>query len=330
MCMPVPIGMAGQRGLVLAAALIVLAASVGVAIWLIWAPGRPVLTVFHAGSLTVPFEHLAQEFEERYGVEVHLEAYGSVTAVRQVVELGRTCDVIAVADYKLIPKLMWPQHADWCIVFATNEVVIAYTEASLYADEVGADSWPDVLCREGVRVGRSDPTQDPCGYRALLVLRLAEAYYNASGLYERLLSKPEQVIRPKSHDLVALLQAGQLDYAFLYKSVAMQYELKFVDLPPEIDLGHPEYADLYATASIYVEGLGEVRGEPIAYGITIPKCAERADLALKFVKLLLGDVGASIFEACGQNPIRPALALGYEHIPSALRAYVVEWEHETP
>jgi len=284
-----------------------------------------VLTVFHAGSLAIPMGEIAEAFEELYGVEVRLEAYGSVAAVRQVTDLGRKCDVLALADYKPIVKLMWPDLADWCILFATNEIVLAYTERSAYAGRIGPDNWYDILCREGVSFGRSDPVQDPCGYRTLLVWKLAEAYYNQTGLYDRLLARCPEATRPKSHDLVVLLENGQLDYAFLYKSVAVQYGLEYVDLPAQIDLGHEEYADFYATASIWVEGLGEVRGEPIRYAITIPKVAMKPELALKFVEFVLGEEGTRIIEDCGQNPIKPCLAIGYENVPKPLKPYVVEW-----
>ena len=306
-------------------ALVAVAAS-GVLAWSYLGQEKPSITIFHAGSLTVPLEKMADEFEALYGVEVHLEAYGSVAAVRQITEMGRSCDVLAVADYKLIPELMWPEHADWFVIFATNEMVIAYTGGSCYSDVVGPDNWPEILCREDVSIGRADPAQDPCGYRTLLVWKLAEIYYDDPGLYERLLERSPQPTRPKSHDLLVLLEQGLLDYAFLYKSVAMQYGFSYVDLPPEVDLGHEEFSDLYSSISVEVEGLGEVRGEVIRYAITIPKNARHPDLAVKFLELLLGDEGASILESCGQNPIRPGLASGYENIPEALRDYVRRWE----
>ena len=41
-------------------------------------------------------------------------------------------------------------------------------------------------------------------------------------------------------------------------------------------------------------------GKSIVYGLTIPKCAEDRDLAIKFINLLLSDVGREIFEKNGQ------------------------------
>ena len=47
-----------------------------------------VLTVFHAGSLGVPFEELEAEFEARHpGVDVQREAAGSAQSVKKITEL---------------------------------------------------------------------------------------------------------------------------------------------------------------------------------------------------------------------------------------------------
>jgi len=312
------------RVVAIAVAAVIVAAGLA-AYWAYRTWARPILVIFHAGSLTVPMEELAKAFEAKYGVEVRLEAYGSVAAVRQVVDLGRKCDLLALADYRPILKLMWPDLAGWCVIFATNEMVIAYTNRSSYSGEIGPDNWPEVLLRPGVRFGRSDPALDPCGYRTLLVWELAEIYYNRPGLYEDLLSKCPEATRPKSHDLAVLLETGQLDYAFLYKSVAVQCGLEFVDLPDQIDLGHEEFASFYARAIVEVEGLGEIRGEPIRYAFTISKVAGHPDLALKFVLFMLSDEGRSIIESCGQNTLKPCLAVGYDNLPEELKAYAVEW-----
>ncbi|GAI80720.1 unnamed protein product, partial [marine sediment metagenome] len=76
---------------------------------------------------------------------------------------------------------------------------------------------------------RSDPNQDPCGYRTLMVWQLAEDYYNAPGLYDKLHGAAGELIRPKEVDLIALLESGDLDYAFEYSSVYI-HSVKFVRL----------------------------------------------------------------------------------------------------
>jgi len=219
-------------------------------------PTRPAtlsgkLQIFHAGSLTIPFAQISEEFNKLYpNVEILLEGAGSQTTIRKVTELHKECGVIGSADYTIIPQLMFPEYADWYIIFATNQMCIAYTDKSQFNDEINEDNWYEILQRDGVKYGRSDPDQDPCGYRTLMVWQLAEAHYGASGLYDKLLGAEGDVMRPKSVALIALLESGDLDYAFEYSSVAAQHNLNYVVLPLEINLSSEGFNDFYATAQV--------------------------------------------------------------------------------
>ena len=98
--------------------------------------------VFHAGSLAVPLEEAESQFEALHpGVDVQRESMGSVKAVRQITDVGKIGDVLASADYSLIPSMMYPEYADWHVRFATNDMVLAYNpEKSMYADEITPDN----------------------------------------------------------------------------------------------------------------------------------------------------------------------------------------------
>ena len=144
------------------------------------------VVLFHAGSLSMPFAAMEKEFEARYpGVDLLREASGSQAAARKVTDLNRPCDLMASADFKVIDKLLIPAQADWNIRFATNQMVLCYTEKSRFAQEVNARNWPEILQRKEVVWGHSDPNLDPCGYRSLMVLQLAEKHYGRPGLYEK-------------------------------------------------------------------------------------------------------------------------------------------------
>ena len=287
------------------------------------------LAIFHAGSLTVPMKALTEAFQSEHpGVTFETEASGSRTAARKISELGRQADLMVSADYTVIDELLIPDFADWNIQFARNAMVIAYTDQSKYADEINADNWYDVLIREGVIYGRSDPNADPCGYRSLMVWQLAEKHYNVPGLYATLDEHcPPENVRPKEVDLIALLESGDMDYAFEYRSVAVQHGLKFVALPDEINLSQVEYADFYKQAQVEVSGkepgttVTQV-GKPIVYGITIPRNAPSPDLAIEFVKFLLGPEGQAIMEQQGQPPIVPPIADNRDALPAALQPLV--------
>jgi molybdate/tungstate transport system substrate-binding protein len=286
------------------------------------------LQIFNAGSLTAPFEQISEEFNKSYpNVEILAEAAGSATTIRKVTELGKECGVIGSADYLLIPELMFPQYTDWYIIFASNEMVICYTDQSQYGDEINGDNWYEILQRDGVTYGRSDPDQDPCGYRTLMVWQLAEKYYNQSGLYDNLYNAAGDLMRPKSVDLIALLQSGDLDYAFEYSSVAQQQNLKYVLLPPQINLSDVDYKDYYAQAQVEIAGAepGQtitMTGSPIVYAVTIPKNFPRQELAIAWVEFLLSDQGMSIMEANFQTPIVPAKTNDKSLLPEALKKYV--------
>lgn len=288
---------------------------------------KPKLPIFYAGSLAIPFAQVSEEFNKLYPeVEILSEGAGSQTTIRKVTELGRECGIIASADYTIIPQLMFPQYADWYITFACNRMVIAYSDKSRFADEIDKDNWYHILQREGVKYGRGDPDQDPCGYRTLMVWQLAEDFYNVPGLYGKLYGADGDIMRPKSVDLIALLESGDLDYAFEYSSVAAQHKLNFVDLPPQIDLSSEQFQDYYARAEVKVKGEkpGEfltIKGKPIVYGVTIPKNFPRQKIAIAWVVFLLSPEGRAIMEASGQPPITPATN-DKSKLPDRLTSYI--------
>jgi len=290
--------------------------------------GVSTLTVFHAGSLTIPLDEVTGEFNKLHpNIEAETEASGSATAIRKVTELDKEADVIASADYTLIPELMFPEYADWYISFACNRMVIAYTDGSQFSNEIDGSNWCEILQRDGVSYGRSDPDQDPCGYRTLMVWQLAEEYHNEPGLYDRLYGAEGDLMRPKSVELIALLESGDLDYAFEYLSVAMQHKLNFVELPLEIDLSSEEFKDNYSEAQVEIAGSTPgttitKKGKPIVYGITIPKNAPHTELAISWISFLLSPEGMAIMKANGQPPIVPAVTNDKTKLPDELKKYV--------
>ncbi len=273
-----------------------------------------IVTIFHAGSLAVPLEIIEEQFEAMYPeVDIRRESAGSVACARKITELGREdCDIMASADYRVIDNMLISDYASWNAIFATNRMVLAYTPESRLADEINAVNWIEILQNEDIEWGHSDPDADPCGYRTLLLLQLAEDYYGIPGLAVSLIdNRDERNIRPRSVELISLLESGHLDYAFEYLSVAVQHDLEYVDFAPEINLGDPDYADLYATASTEIAGSspGEtktVTGAPIAYGITLLNQAPNGEAARAFLEYLLSpEGGLAVLAEKGQPPFIP-------------------------
>jgi len=288
------------------------------------------LIIFHAGSLSVPIKQIAREYEKRNPrIKIFLESAGSLVCARKVTELKKPCDIVASADYFVINNLLIPEYASWHIKFATNEIVIAYLEKSKYSGKITSDNWLDILLREDVIYSRSDPDSDPCGYRTVLTLMLAEKHYNKPGLAEKILSKNKEYIRPSEVDLVALLESNAIDYMFQYKSVAIQHGLKYIELPKEINLSDPGKNNIYSSVHTYVAG-GKpgtkmlIKGDYINYSITILNNAPQKEEAINFMVFFLSEEGMNIFRKNGQDPMKPLIAKPVENLPPKLLKYFIE------
>ena len=271
-----------------------------------------VLSVFHAGSLSVPMKNLAASFEkENPGVKVQLEASGSLACVRKITELNRICDVLALADYSLIDELMIPQYAEWNILFATNELCLVYTDKSKKAGEINDRNWFEILMDDEIHYGRSDPNADPCGYRTVLAVNLADRYYQGGKDWQKLLEKDNRFIRGKETDLNALLESQTIDYMFNYRSVAVQHGFKYLQLPDSVNLSNPSLDSWYATARVNIRGTSPgttvtQKGATIVYGLTIPLNAPNPKLGEKFVQFINDPKkGRIIIEQSGQTAIEP-------------------------
>ena len=266
------------------------------------------LVVFNAGSLAKPFSDLLRQFiKTNPEVTPAQENSGSLEAARKLTELGKIPDLLVVADYSLIPKILVPKFATWHAVFARTSMVLVYTDQSEAADEITEQNWWKVLQRPRVRTGHSDPVLDPAGYRSLMVFQLAERFYHQPGLARKLEGAiPSRNIRPKSADLMALVQAGELDYAWEYEAVAKMQKLPYLELPPEVNLGDTRLARTYAHAFVRLPGASrtgsdsvDLHGEPIAYALTIPNAAPHPRTAEAFVRFVFSPEGRAIIKANG-------------------------------
>ena len=294
-----------------------------------------ILTIFHAGSLAIPLREVSALFTKRHpAVQVRAEAAGSRDTARKVSDLRRRCDVLGSADYRVVENLLMPAHAAFNIRFATNEMVIAYTARSRQAQRITAGNWHQVLLEPGVAFGRSDPNRDPCGYRTVMLFQLAEKHLGLPGLARKLEQQGgKRFIRPKETDLLALLEAGQIDYLFIYRSVARQHGLKVLRLPDAVNLASPARAKSYRAARVTVTGRKPGQritrvGEPIVYSVTIPSKSPRPKLAEEYLDLLLSPEGRAVMERNGQRPVVPALGQG--PVPLKLRRHLAPVRGKMP
>ncbi len=212
--------------------------------------------IFHAGSLTVPLAQIEKDFEAANpGIDILREAGGSTKMARMISELGKPADLMASADYKVIDKTLIPGKADWNIRFATNQLVLCFTDNSRYADRISADNWYEILQKKEVVWGHSDPNLDPCGYRSLMVLQLAEKYTNQPGLIRPVDRQPagkECAPQIRGTGLHAQDREHGLCLGVPHRGGSAGVEIRKLD--DHINLGNYKYDDFYKQAQVKVTG----------------------------------------------------------------------------
>ena len=286
------------------------------------------LIVFGAGTLSTPFTaELAAFKQQNPGVTIHSQFGASADDIRDVTQLGQPDDVLGVADYSLIPKLMSDPskpHAAWYVGFVSNQITFAYTSHSKGAAQLTASNWYKILAGPGVHIGRSNPAADPSGYQILQMLQLAQGYYHDPGLSAAVLkNSPDSSVAETETSLLAALQSGQIDYLAIYKSDALEEHLKYIAMPAQVNLSDSSMAAAYAKVTVNAGSLGMESGKPIIYGLTIPSNAPDPAVAQKFISFVLSPQGQAIMSSNGFVVISPALASGT--VPASLQALTAPW-----
>ena len=200
---------------------------------------------------------------------------------------------------------------------ARTEMVIAYSPKSKYAPQFadaaagsrGAMPWWQILEQSDLRFGRTDPLTDPQGRNIVFTLQLAEAYYKQPGFAAKVLGatiNPAQIFSEPT--VQARLQSGELDAASAYKIQPGPFNLPYLRLPDEINLGNGTLRDRYATASLDLGGK-TFHPEPLVYYAAVLNDAARKDKAQAFVAWLAA--GAQpIFRQAFYDPPAGATPLG--------------------
>ena len=285
------------------------------------------ISVLYAGSLGNLMEtDVGPTFSRATGYKYQGEAKGSLLSANLIKEKLRTPDVFISADPKVNQRLMGNENGDlvrWYATIFGNEMVLGYNPNSRFASELKQIGTNDprlyqILQEKGFRLGRGDPELEPKGYRTLFVFNLAEKRYQQPGLAERVLNNPEQRIFPEEQ-LVARLEAGQLDAGIFYRNEVAEHSLPFIGFPSELNLSDPDL-DLQYGAVTYVSPQGtKYAGSAIVYSITIPENARNRDGAVALVSFILSDEGRKIVEKHALRLIQPLVSGEVDAVPPMLQ-----------
>lgn len=230
--------------------------------------GSPI-TILGAGSLN---NALLNGLEPAVETPVQIETHGSARVARMIDEGLRDPAIVAVADTALFDQPLTPP---WHSVFTSNAIVIAYnseTEGGQRLVDAGADAWYTVLAGDDIDLGRTDPDQDPLGYRTLFMLELASQYYNIDDLKSKILQQNQ--IYPES-SLISRFETGSVDAVIAYRNMAVERGYEFISLPDQIDLSNPNHIDEYSMVSYSLPN-GTAQGGCISYGATLRTMSDAA------------------------------------------------------
>jgi molybdate/tungstate transport system substrate-binding protein len=234
--------------------------------------GDMTITILSAGSLN---NALLNGLKSSVDVPVRVESHGSATVARYIDEGLRDPDIVALADTALFNQPLTPP---WYSMFTSNALVIAYNEDTKEGRRIGkagTDNWYKPIVGGNADIGRTDPKQDPLGYRTLFMFELASRYYrDATHLTEKSLSRDQ--IYPET-GLISRFETGGIDAAITYRNMAVSRDYSYIDLPDQIDLSNPRYIEQwYSTVSYTLPNGKTVQGDLITYGATIRHMSDAA------------------------------------------------------
>ncbi|MEO7196409.1 MAG: extracellular solute-binding protein [Pseudonocardiaceae bacterium] len=294
------------------------------------ARGSGPVSVLYAGTLVGIFERrVGPAFDKATGYTFQGEGKGSIALTNLIKAKTRQPDVFVSAAVSVNKALQGPANGDyvtWWAPFALTEMVIAWNPKSHFAADfqaakAGTRSFESVLTEPGLRFGRADPELGPKGYRTIFIFDLDATRIGDPTLPRKVLGGPgnNSLVFPEE-EMVARMQAGELDAGAFYKVEAVEAGLPYLSLPKEINQGDVALAAHDATVSYTTKNGTTYTGAPCFYTITIPSTVQNPAGAQAFVRFLLGPKGRAILAAQGLTVTPPVLAGDPAAVPPDLRS----------
>ena len=256
------------------------------------AAAEDVLEVAYAGSMTSVMEGpVKQTASAQLGLSLQGRAQGASGLAQLIVSSAIHPDVFISVTPGPMETVLKAGMAARAFPIARTEMVIAYCPNSPFASrlksagQADTQPWWRILEEPALRFGRTDPVTDPQGRNIIFVMQLAARLYGQPDLVERVLGpdiNPRQIFTEPT--VQARLQSGQLDAASAYKIQPASFNLPYLRLPEEINLGASSSAK-YAAASLTLNGK-TYHPEPLVYYAAALKDAPHASSAARFVEWL--------------------------------------------
>jgi len=302
-------------------------------------PSTP-LILYSADSFVVEATVLESAFTSSTGIMMAPPKSGGSLLLASEIAQGNPVSVfISLSHSAVTASHLGNQSSGWAIAFASDQMVLAYSNATLQNAAANAivaacssafaanatTPWNNcftMLTSGSVKLGTGNPNADPSGYRGWIVLEAAgQAYANNSSFYEnRLIFNNGNVTAASAADLIAPLQTGQIQFLWIYKSSAIAHKLNYLQLSGQVNLGDSKYSKFYSQFS-YQLAKGAQTGGVIRLYITVPADSTDTTDSLQFVVFVVKN-SPTLLSSYGLVPTTPAKLYNSTTVPPLLQQLV--------
>ncbi|MGA8709791.1 MAG: substrate-binding domain-containing protein [Thermoplasmata archaeon] len=299
------------------------------------------LSVYGAGTLNSIFPEIANQLvNETPGITDPTSAsnYEGSLDITGAITTGTLTDVAALADFRLIPQLLEPKHANWEVVFGSTAEVLAYEPGNTAFTGATSANWPSYLINatDSVPMGIWNASTDPNGYNEIFSMMLQGMIYdggNISAVYSHFYSgAPGTFATGRSNTKIehesqaaSLLSTGVVSAVITYRSYAVTNHLAYIPFDPIVGLAannSTALGDDAQLSTMITPSLGvfeKVVPAPVLFAATVPLNAPNPALGAAFLHLLLSPQGAALLSQGGAfTPIFPGWSDDPSAVPSML------------
>ena len=283
---------------------------------------------------------LEKGFTNSTGIEMAPPKAGGSLLLGQEIAQGNPVSVfLSVSKTAVQNVTLKNEYSGWAVSFATDQMGLAYSNATLqnsaamtviHAFNVAVSTnstrdWYNFysnLTSGAVKVGISNPNADPAGFRAWMVLEAAGHIYasNTTFFASRMQSNSGNITGASAADLIAPLQAGQIQFLFIYKSAITSQHLDLLRLPNGVNLSFPSYNSFYSQFTYSITS-GVQKGGAIVLWITIPKDSTDSNSSLRFVVYVIEN-SQNLLKTFGLGSITPPKIYNDTSLPPSLQQLV--------
>ena len=183
------------------------------------------------------------------------------------------------------------------IAFANDEMVLAYTKQSKYNKAIKTNNWIDILLKPNVVFGRVLPDSQLVGFHSLLSIELIDNCCQREGVAKLIRKKNPYFSRPNEEQVIQLLKNQSIDYTFLYRSTAKNYQLLYLKLPEIMNLRNVAYMDEYIAIQSVINGPAKWENKfPLNYEVQLSKTSKNVEQSKVFLNFIQKNAQRILFQ----------------------------------